>query len=156
MTATIPLRGEKAVGMVVLVDDADMSAVASIRWHISAQGYAVSHTGTLMHRLLMDAGPGMEVDHVNLDRLDNRRANLRLASKAENRRNSARRSHSGQPYKGVRRRPNGTWQARIRFQGQEHHLGQYATAEQAAVAYDEASRFYHRPFGRTNFEGITR
>ncbi|MGE5594792.1 MAG: HNH endonuclease [Hyphomicrobiales bacterium] len=102
-----------------------------------------------MHRLVMPPRPGFEIDHINLDRLDNRKANLREATHCQNVRNTGRRAHSRWPYKGVRY--NGaSWTARIRHQGRELFLGAFASAEDAARAYDRAARIRFGCFARTN------
>lgn len=88
------------------------------------------------------------IDHRNGDKTDNRLANLRECTQAENTRNSTRRSHSGQPYKGVRRTRAGTWQARIRIDNKEVYLGTFGTPEQAHEAYAKGAQRYHGEFAR--------
>jgi len=89
-------------GAVALVDDEDYSSVSGYKWRElkkSHKGkdytsYAISFDGTtskrktiLMHRIIMCAGRGEEVDHINRDGLDNRRANLRIVTHSENLKN---------------------------------------------------------------------
>lgn len=112
--------------------------------------------GLSMHRLVVGAEPGQQVDHVNRDGLDNRRANLRLATNGQNRANS--RSASASGYKGVYRVPNkgvyrttDKWRAQIRAGGRIIHLGYFGDAETAARAYDAAAREYFGEFARGNF-----
>lgn len=152
----VPLGGDLAAGRFALIDAEDADRVLNRRWHLSRQGYAVSNLRrcdgrgvVLMHRLLMPPRPGFEIDHINLDRLDNRRANLREATHCQNVRNTGRRAHSRWPYKGVRH--NGvSWTARIRHQGRELFLGAFSSAEDAARAYDRAARARFGCFARTN------
>ena len=152
----VPLRGGLAGGRFALIDADDADRVLSRRWHLSRQGYAVANLrapegrgAILMHRLVMPPRPGLEVDHINLNRLDNRKANLREATHSQNVRNTGRRVHSRWPYKGVRH--NGaSWTARIRHLGQETFLGAFASAEDAARAYDRAARSRFGCFARTN------
>jgi hypothetical protein len=103
-----------------------------------------------LHRLLMRAPPGCVVDHMNGNPLDNRGANLRVCTAAENSRNrrTQRGTHSG--YKGVYIHHSGRWQAVIRFEGKKHSLGLYDTAEAAADAYDRGAVRMFGAFARTN------
>lgn len=85
MTTDIPLTR----GLVARVDDADLPALRPFKWHATANGYAATCLpGTrryvYMHRLLLNAGPGDLVDHIDGDRLNNTRANLRLVTPCQN------------------------------------------------------------------------
>ena len=85
-------------GAAALVDDEDFDWLNQWKWHLGAGGYASRREwnavekrtrGVLMHRLILNAPPpiGYVVDHINRNRLDNRRANLRLSTFQENARN---------------------------------------------------------------------
>jgi hypothetical protein len=89
------------------------------------------------------------VDHKNRDGLDNRRGNLRPASKSQNAANAPRRSDSTNQFKGVRPSSGGrpSWVARI----QNRHLGTFPTEEAAALAYDAAARETFGEFAWLNF-----
>ena len=78
------------------------------------------------------------VDHINGDPLDNRFANLRLATLTQNQGNRRRSRHSKSPYKGVRLE-RGTWVAMINESGRRTRIGRYRTAEEAAEAYHVAA-----------------
>lgn len=93
------------------------------------------------------------VDHINRDRADDRWVNLREASRAENARNSGRRTER-YAFKGIKRvsrckQPR--WEARIRVAGKYKHLGVFQSPELAAHAYDQAARQHHGSFACTNF-----
>lgn len=149
--STIPLtKGHEAV-----VDATDFARLASlgVKWCVS-DGYAVSAKYGRMHRFLLGAKPGEMVDHVNGDKLDNRRANLRIATNAQNQAN--RRAVRGtSKFKGVcrQKRPHSkdVWVARIVAGGQQVHLGSFDDEAVAALAYDAAARKHFGQFASLNF-----
>lgn len=106
-----------------------------------------------LHRLLMNAPSGLVVDHINGDPLDNRRSNLRICQQGDNARN--REGHR------LRRLANGrylgvlaigkNWGATICPKGERIYLGLYATAEDAARAYDIAARDHFGEYASLNF-----
>lgn len=129
---------------VALIDDDDAHLVLSRRWRW-AKGYAVSGRNSVsMHRLILGAGRSQLVDHRNRDRLDNRRENLRLATKAENALNGNIRGGSSR-YRGVcwdvgaHTNPKRRWRASIRVDGHVRFLGNFATEEEAALAWNAAA-----------------
>lgn len=93
--------------------------------------------------------PEGTVDHINSDRADNRLSNLRLASIAENVRNGRARRAG---LKGATKLKNGKWRAQIMVNRRNIYLGDHATEEAAAAAYDRAARRHHGEFARTNGE----
>jgi hypothetical protein len=93
----------------------------------------------------------MGVDHINGDGLDNRSSNLRLPTAAQNRRTRRIQTETTNPYKVINRRQNGVWEARIRHNGRDVHLGTYNQAINAVPAYDAGARLYHGEFARLNF-----
>ncbi len=108
----------------------------------------------LMHRVILDAPPGTQVDHRNRDGLDNRRVNLRLASPSDNQANQILRSDNTSGYKGVTwHKQTQRWNAQIRVDGSRLHLGLSDTTVEAALAYDKAAQFYFGMFARLNFPG---
>jgi len=148
-------------GHSTMVDDEDFELVSKSKWYCG-NGYAVrEHKGKmlLLHRFLMGLAPGdgIHVDHINGNPLDNRRVNLRVCSNAENIRNRRKNANSTSGYKGVclDKRSNGKtpWRARVKNDGKIHHIGYFATAEAAALAYDTAARELHGEFALLNFEG---
>ena len=152
----IPLRK----GMVALVDDEDFERLSRHRWSFHPLGYAVRQVTAAgkprliyMHRVVLQAPPGREVDHRNGDGLDNQRENLRLVARAQNSRNQRLRPHSS-PFKGVSfDRESGRWRAAIMVDYRKIHLGSFDDEQEAALAYDQASRELHGEYGRPNFAG---
>ncbi|MDP9317093.1 MAG: HNH endonuclease, partial [Chloroflexota bacterium] len=126
-------------GKVALVDDEDYESLSSHKWRYHNAGYAVRTEGTrsvLMHRVIMQAPVGMEVDHINRDRLDNRRTNLRLCSHMENCRNNSTHKGSSQ-YKGVYwDKANQRWVSRIVVSYKDIYIGSFSSELEAAHAYD--------------------
>jgi hypothetical protein len=147
--------------MEILVDDQDLPLVSSHTWTAERSKntwYAItgwkrnSKWSTVrMHRLILGEPKGF-IDHHNRNGLDNRRHNLRVASYSQNGGNRGKASNaSHSTYKGVIRSANGqNWIAMIA----SRYLGTYATEEEAAVAYDIASRKRYGEFAITNFPDI--
>ncbi len=141
MTIKIPLTK----GLVALVDDADAD-LATHHWYAN-NGYAVrlsDERRVKLHRLILErilGSPiphGMEPDHINRDRCDNRRCNLRVVNHTANMVNRQRaRVASG--FKGVYRRSRGRWRAVITINGQQHNLGSFSSPVDAALAYNHAA-----------------
>lgn len=105
-----------------------------------------------MHRVITQAPAGVEVDHINRNRLDNRRCNLRLTDRGGNTRNCSRNRKNTSGYKGVYGPDrSGHWVASVVYQGKAYHLGSYLTAEEAAVTYDLAAMALHGEFAAPNF-----
>ncbi len=98
---------------------------------------------------------GLLVDHRNTDLLDNRRANLRLATHSQNSCNSRRdKSNTLSRYRGVSfSKRKQKWFAAIRANGKKMWLGYFDSEEDAARAYDAAASKYHKEFARLNFSG---
>jgi hypothetical protein len=126
-------------------------------WRLSSTGYAVrSETCSgrketiYLHRELLPPGEGKVVDHINGDRLDNRRRNLRVVSVGQNNANGQDRPRrSG--FRGVYwHGPSRRWVGQISVAGRLRHLGLFDDPEKAARAYDLAARAAWGPLARTN------
>lgn len=88
---------------------------------------------------------GTVIDHINRDRTDNRIANLRLATTAQNLTNSRRRKDNKSGVKGVWRNRN-KWTTQISIDGKRHHVGNFDSKEEAAKAYAEAAKRHYGEF----------
>ncbi len=93
--------------------------------------------------------PENEIDHENGKPADDRWRNLRKATHLENMRNTKRRAHSKQPYKGICKHNNG-WCARITVNWKQIHLGYFHTPEEAYACYVQATKTYHKNFARAD------
>ena len=132
----------------VLVDDEDLERVLQFRWHINQLGYVISdqrkakdktRTGkmVLLHRFILDF-PESQIDHKNQNRLDNRRCNLRLATKAENMMNRGAPKHSTSGYKCISwSNTKNKWRVQITFQGKKYEFGYYEDIEKALQVYND-------------------
>jgi hypothetical protein len=158
--AEIPLTK----GYVALVDDED-AHLGKHRWCATVSPRAVyarrrvyvgkidgryRYTHLSLHRAIMVPPPGLQVDHINGNTLDNRRANLRLATNLQNHGNRKPDKANRTGLKGVERVGN-RWRARIGVRGTVRRLGHFATAEEAARAYDAAASEAFGRFARLNF-----
>ncbi len=93
--------------------------------------------------------PADQLDHINMDRKDNRPVNLREATNEQNQRNRACRAGSLTGVKGVKfDRARGKFMARITVSGKEMHLGRFDTLNEASLAYAEAAKSLHGEFAR--------
>jgi hypothetical protein len=149
----IPLTG----GLFAIVDAADYEWLNKHNWRAfgtSAGYYAyreVKGRAVFMHRLIMNAPRGMVVDHINANKHDNRRCNLRLCTQAENVRNK-RKSHGTSRFKGVWwHRARRKWIAVICHKGKNTILGRFDDEVEAAKAYDRAARERFGAFAYLNF-----
>jgi len=146
-------------GETILIDKKDYSIISAYNWRLT-DGYAITdikrsngkYTTMRMHRLLFGF-PTAEFDHINLNRADNRRNNLRLATKNQNGYNRFKQSNNTSGFKGVHKlRRTGKYQTHISLDGKNLFLGTFNTKAKAALAYDMAAREYHGAFRRANFE----
>jgi len=151
-----------------LVDDEDydrvMEAVGKAKWYAHASDkngeYVYACDGgrdRYMHRVIMNAPKGMDVDHKNGDRLNNCKENLRICTRSENCRNKKTRKDSATGFKGVYKDKRGS---RLKSPyvayigdpdrpGYHIKLGYYATAEEAKAARDKAASKLHGEYFRS-------
>lgn len=116
-----------------------------IRIEIDGRGYYAHRLAWLFH---YGEWPSVQVDHINGDPADNRIANLRLATNAENGRNRRIHRNNTSGVKGVGRSGD-KWIARIKFNYQHIHIGTFSTLEEAAQAYAHTAERLYGSFART-------
>lgn len=138
-----------------LVDDEDFEELSKSQWLNTHRGYVVRYVGKSilrMHRVVMDLSLDDErcVDHINGNRLDNRRSNLRVCTKSENAKNRKVYRTNTSGYRGVSwHKKNKKWQAKIKSNGKVIYLGEFTVIEDAAEAYRVAANELHGDFVRT-------
>lgn len=143
-------------GGFAVVDDESLPLMGARRWrrksdHGRTYVYSSTRPQVALHRLIADPPAGMMVDHINGNGLDNRRANLRVASNSQNQANRQR--VRGAYIKGICfHRKSGKWQAQIKKDDVNFYLGLYASEEAAAHAYAKAAHRLFGEFAWTNFE----
>lgn len=160
MSVEIPLSR----GLVTIVDEADAEAVLAHRWYANVSGskrqrisarrntWVNGKRGLVyLHRWLLNAPIGVEIDHINRNSLDNRRSNLRMASRSQN---CANRPAATGTFKGVTWHKDAQrWVAQIAVEGKNRHIGCFLTEEEAALAYDVAALDAFGEFAWLNFGG---
>jgi len=152
-------------GKFAIVDPDDYYRLSEYKWSASRvynKFYAV-RTGTAekgrrgktirMHREIVNIPDGLECDHINGNSLDNRKANLRPATRQQNCwNNRKRRPKSLSKYKGVSYNSRGRpWKAMLTVGGKTKYLGSFDTQIQAAKEYDKAAKEYFGQYAKLNF-----
>lgn len=149
-TVRVPLRArDGSVRAYALIDGADAAWVNQWRWCLT-RGYAIrrerreNNRTVYLHRELLGlprVGDGRQGDHIDRDRMDNRRANLRVVTSGENRQNVSSKPGSSSRYRGVyfdKRRTK--WCARIVINRAHKHLGYFDIEDEAGAAALAARR----------------
>lgn len=146
-------------GLSAIIDIEDVDRICQYNWWCSHLGYAMREVRLnnnkikiiLMHRIILNAKDNEFIDHINSNRIDNRKQNLRIATNSENQHNSKLPVTNTSGYKGVAWSDHaGGWIACISIEGKLSKIGLYATAKEAATAYDIAATTYYGEFAKTN------
>jgi hypothetical protein len=129
-------------GEVTVIDDDDYPLVAAYRWRLNCDGYAVTHRmvgsrveTVFMHRIINGTPEGKITDHIDRDKLNNRRKNLRTADHSMNSLNSKPHSRNRSGFRGVSRVGN-RWRAVLTLNGRQEHLGYFDEPVEASRAYE--------------------
>ena len=145
------------------VDDGDFDWLKQWKWHLH-EGYVcrniyIKRSGKkhpkfdriFMHRLILKTPKEFYTDHINKNRLDNRKENLRIATKSQNGMNKFKQKNNTSGYKGVyQHKQSHQWQARIGLNGKSIFLGLFRNIKEAALMYNQAARKYHGKFAQIN------
>lgn len=144
-------------GVVTIVDDEDYEILNKYKWNLSSDGYAVrgvtdngKHKVILIHRIINKTPKGLQTDHINADRLDNRKCNLRTVTVTQNNCNHP--SHKGtSKYKGVSWGARAKkWIVQITTNNKLIYLGSFSEEDKAAEEYNQAALKYHGDYARLN------
>lgn len=134
-TVLIPIKRKGQIH-IMKIDYEDWQVLKDCTWFVDANGYAVRNdynkitkeeSMTYCHRAIMHPGKGFTVDHINGNRLDNRRVNLRNCTQQQNCFNK---KSMGVCFESRR----SSWRAYITVNGKQKHLGNHKTKEQAIEA----------------------
>lgn len=142
-----------------LVDDDDFDRLVGYNWFLGNNGYAVRNarsengkkTQIYMHRVILGTPEEKKTDHINENKLDNRKVNLRACTVSENHWNKGAHKDSKSGLKGVFfHKRTGKWEAQIMALGKRYHLGYFFEKERAAVEYNNAAIKLHGEFAKLN------
>jgi hypothetical protein len=148
-------------GKLAIVDDEDYEYLNVNKWYCSTTGYATRATRRdhnhkqkriMMHREIIKAPVDVQVDHIDGNRLNNTKENLRLVTRQQNQMNRRKlKTNSSSKYKGVTFYSKvNLWVATIYFKNKRIHLGYYKTELDAAKAYNNAAKEVHGEYARLN------
>lgn len=143
-------------GGIVLVDQCDVDRLSRHVWHRDTSGYAramlkVDGKWKLvrMHRLLTAAPTGLYVDHIDCNRLNNMRSNLRLCTPQQSVANISKYKGKSK-FKGVHwHKAAGKWMSQIKVAGRHVYLGLFEDEVEAAKTYAAVAKAIHGEFART-------
>lgn len=150
-------------GKFTIVEPPDYYRLQHFKWWLHSNGtnlYAARTAITddlqskiiFLQRQIMQPPDDLVVDHKNCVSLDNRLANLRVVTQAENMRNRRKRKNTSSRFIGVWfDKKRNKWTAQIRYQGKKLWLGRFTSEIDAAKAYDVTAKKYFKEFARLNF-----
>lgn len=146
-------------GSITLVDDEDFEKASKYSWYFHKGGYA-ARSGTkpkdphtiFLHHFVTGTDYKYVVDHINGNRLDNRKENLRVVTQQQNSFNRpANKNKESSKYKGVHRsKEKNLWLAIIKLNRKPNHLGYFNSEIDAAIAYNENAKILFGEYARLN------
>jgi len=146
-------------GKFAIVDDEDFEFLSQWKWHITTNGYAVRRqkigekiANIWMHRVIAKTPDGLVTDHIDCDKLNNQKANLRCCSKQGNAVNSSKYNKPcSSRYKGVSKmKGRNKWEAYICVDGKKSNIGYFLSEEDAAQAYNSFAIKEYGSFAQLN------
>ncbi len=152
------LTGKNGKNSYAIIDDDDVQRITEYPWSLHKYGYACTNIDgkqVPMHRFVTDAPPRQYVDHKNMNKLDNRKENLRFCTFNQNLSNT--KPRFDRKYKGVyeeKHKKLRRFHAYARVDNKVYSFGRYLTAEEAALAYDKNMRVLRGEFAYLNFPEI--
>ena len=147
-------------GKYALVDEGDFEWLNQWKWCWDGN-YAVRRLtvnkkkkALMMHRIIIDTPSHLLTDHINHDKLDNRRINLSVCTRGQNTQNSCK-SVGISKYKGVcKRKESDVWRARVSYKGKQVCVGDFKKERHAAMAYDLWAKDLYGEFANPNFSSF--
>lgn len=127
------------------VDDEDFERCLPFPWFLNRRGYVVYSPDSgkhyvWLHRFIIGSLDNYLIDHINRDKTDNQRSNLRFVTPSQNAQNRKLNNDNSSGFRGVAWNfHHQKFQAYIRVQGKQKHLGYFKTKEEAAVEYNKAA-----------------
>lgn len=137
-------KGEKFI-----IDAEDFNRVKNYCWRKDRKGYIVANSRNgsnkiiWLHRVIMKAKDNEIVDHINWDKSNNKKSNLRIATKTQNNINIKRKSNNTSGYTGVSVLKNGKYRSAISINGKKYHLGTFDRLEDAVKVRHKAEQILH-------------
>lgn len=141
-----------------IIDDEDITKWEPYTWYVDNNGYVRAEYGgrknkksVYLHRVITDAKKGQVVDHINGDKLDNRKCNLRMCTQKQNSRNSRIVKVKTSKYKGVHYdKSRKKWAAKIKVDYKDKFLGRFDNEIDAAKEYNNAAKKYFGQYAVLN------
>lgn len=131
----------------VLIDVEVVDKISKYKWHLKDNNYINSHTVGRLHRFLLDAPKGYDVDHINRNRLDNRLSNLRVCTRSQNNMNKIEQSNNTSGCRGVSwSKSNNKWQSRITINKKTINLGYFDNLDDAIYTRKQAEIQYFKEY----------
>lgn len=140
------------------ISDCDYNLVSAYNWILDTPGYPSTkikmpcghYESVTMHKLIMGRGKNrMSVDHIDRNKLNNQRENLRFCTQQQNILNRGMQKNNTSGFRGVKMNRNFIV-AQIRVGGKTIHIGTFKTKKDAAIAYDKVAIQYHGEYAMTN------
>ena len=137
-------RKNNPLHKLIKLDKVDMYLLKKHSFSISPDGYPVcsyKNKCTQIHRLILLDKEGYYIDHINRNRLDNRRCNLRYATPSQNQMNKKIPKNNTSGYRGVSfYKPNKKWRAKIKIDEKHIHIGYFESILDATKAYNKVAK----------------
>lgn len=139
---------------IALIDDEDYERVSAHNWYKNGSGYAVTSIkgkDYFLHSFIMGEMIGKEIDHIDQDRMNYQRKNLRFCTHSQNVANDGPKKNNKLGVKGVDfYKANGKYRATIRVNYKKIHIGFFDTLREATIAWNEASQKFFGEYGYQN------
>lgn len=153
MKTILTNRGDK-----ILVDNEDYEVLKKHKYYLDTSGYArrnnfkssgPKNSHIYLHREVIKCPDGLCVDHINRNKLDNRKCNLRIVTYLQNNLNKEKPKNSTSKYIGVHKLRSGVFVGQIQFKGKKYYK-RFKTEIEAAIFYNEKAKEFFGDFARTN------